>query len=756
MTTKTLKYATLLATTLPVAAVANTGTEQTVDLPKTVVTGKQVEAPSSHDIELDPSLNSKLQVPLEDLARSVDIISSEKFTEKGAINLQETLNYSAGVFPSAFGLDTRIDSIHVRGLDPEKFQDGFKGFEGFYNAPRAETFTLENVEVIKGPASTLYGQGALGGIINANSKLPKAEARTELSMQVGSDNRFQTGIDSTGKIKEDGTLLYRLVALGRSSETEVDFVDDDAMVLMPSITWQPSEDTTLTLLANWQDHKTGSTVQFIPNLSDNPGTGAGPIGADTLPPLSTLDIDPKTFVGEPDFDKYETESESYSLMFEHKINDNLSIATNSRYWDSESRYQYVQPISYLIPPGLSLLQPGLGLPTLDTPGDVFRAGYRSDGELNIISNNIVLKMDGNLLGAEHSAQFGVDYIDADTKDDRPRDPRLPLITGSALSGYFLLPSKINLLNPVYSGAPTVPTTTEYRDFSNQQTGVYFGDVIRAGGFISSINFRYDYVRQSYDRQGIDTVNRTDFTNWTETQENLSSDASVMYQFRNGVSPYLSYAESFTPNEATPEGRFVDPREGSQYELGAKFLSDDEHTFVTAAVFKIDEDNRVQSSDPSDFRVFDATYEGLELSVDHRMADFFVQASYTYLDAKQDFTNNQDPTKNLSNRDVPQVADQLINTWVSYIPGGEGSNGFRAGAGARHIGNTTSDKGNFETASYTLFDAMLGYRINEFDLQLNVTNLTDKEHITAISEANLGNSAFPGQGRFANLTAKIVF
>ncbi|WP_156502622.1 TonB-dependent receptor domain-containing protein, partial [Oleiphilus sp. HI0067] len=327
-----------------------------------------------------------------------------------------------------------------------------------------------------------------------------------------------------------------------------------------------------------QKHDTGSTLQFIPSLDATPGfyAPAPPFPAPPLPALTELDIDTNTFVGEPDFDKYETESNSVSAMFEHNLNDMLTLTTNTRYWKSESTYQYTQAIGYsFAPPYLPALVPTL--PPLTAPGDVYRLHYASEKELEIFANNLALKANGNWLGLEHNAQIGLDYVKADTVDDRARDPVLEALyqtitmnPNAVLPGAFLADSKINLLDPQYSGATTIPTTREYRDSSNEQIGLYLGDIMRAGNVIASVNVRYDRVKQSFDRVGI--YGAADSTSYSDTLEDVNTDFALMYQFENGISPYYSYAESFTPNDADQNGNLVDPNEGSQHEIGVKFLS----------------------------------------------------------------------------------------------------------------------------------------------------------------------------------------
>ncbi|MEM7790692.1 MAG: TonB-dependent siderophore receptor [Verrucomicrobiota bacterium] len=738
------KYTKLLiCSSIAFSAAAETikQNEEMVKIDEIEVTGVNQAAA---EFVLEPSANSKFLVPISELARSIDIITNEEFTQKGAINLQETLNYTAGVFPGAFGLDTRFDSITIRGLTPQQFQDGFLSFSGFYNKARAEIYTLESVEVIKGPASALYGQGALGGIINVNSKLPKAEAAGELNFQIGSNDRYQAAVDLTGPINEDGTLLYRVVALARESETEVDFVDDDALVFMPSVTWLPTEKTSITFLAEYQENDTGSTLQFIPDLDPFPGAGAGPAFTDVLPALSTLDIDPKEFTGEPDFDKLEAEQFSFSALLDQKINDTFSFGANLRYTESESIYQYHQALGYSIAaPSTRFFFPAF--PTLSEPGDVYRLGYQSDQTLEILAANAILRAEGSFLGLEHSAQLGIDYADVESEDDRPRDAVLEGLLGPAV-GFFLPFTSTNLLSPQFVGAPDVPDTLELRDQSTEQTGVFFSDVIKYEKLITSFNLRMDFVDQSFVSQTPDPAEAEDNS---DDFDEFSFDAALMYQFDNGLSPYYSYAESFTPNDADTMGNPVDPTDGFQHEVGLKYVPENGNTVITAAIFYIEEENRpIDETFP--VAIIDATYEGFEFQIDHRFQDFYLQASYSYLKTDQE-------GESITGEEVPFVPDQLANAWISYAPSSGTLEGFRIGLGARYIGNTLSPSNNLETGGYTLFDVMLGYQFNKIDLQLNVTNLADKEFTAAFGDSGpLGAQSYEGPGRFASVTASYRF
>ena len=135
-----------------------------------------------------------------------------------------------------------------------------------------DLYGAERLELLRGPASVLYGQNGPAGLINYVSKRPTAEPLHELEVERRHFDRFEGKFDLSGPITEDGALLYRLTGLARDSDTQIDYVDDDRIFIAPSLTWQ-GEDTTLTLLAHYQHDNAGWGIQFLPasgTVLDNP------------------------------------------------------------------------------------------------------------------------------------------------------------------------------------------------------------------------------------------------------------------------------------------------------------------------------------------------------------------------------------------------------------------------------------------------------------------------------------------------------
>lgn len=667
--------------------------------------------------ELSVGNNAKLLAPVMETARSIEVISEEEFTARGARDVQGSLGYTAGVYAGPWGMDSRQDNAKIRGIAPLEFQDGFQSHIGNYNTTRPDIYTLESVQAIKGPASVLYGQGAVGGILNVNSKLPKAEFGGELNLQYGSHNRQQAALDVTGPIDDESKFLYRVVAVARNSDTQVDYVTDDARILMPSFTWQPTEATSLTFLLNLQENEGGSTFQFLPLQ-------------DPILQSQNLDIDPEVFIGEPGWDRYDTEQQAFSFFFDHEINETWSISVNGRYSHGEADYRYHQGI------GPAAASAAFGLPALPD-GQIYRLAYISDADLETLSGNAIARAEFETGDFKHRMQFGVDMVDATRNDDRPQDAFGLLPRGYFFPGGPFTPTVIDLENPVYSGAPvSAGALNGTLESGLEQFGIFVGDVIRYDRWILSAAARYDWVEQ--------TTNNPAGSSQAKNDE-LSLEGGVLYAFENGLSPYYSYAEAFQANDVDTNGELLDVRTGYQHELGVKYQPQGGNMFASAAVFYIDEENRAQGT--IDTTLIDATYVGLELHWVYRWEDFTFDLTYTYTDAEQGEGDLQ----------VPQIPENMATAWISYAPSGGKLEGFRTGFGIRYADATQSLRNTAQSESYTVCDAMLGYAIQNWDFQLNVSNLFDKEYVIAVSDMDelLPTMAY-GPSRFLNLSATYKF
>ena len=328
-----------------------------------------------------------------EIARSISIETEQQIIDKGALTLADALTYSAGVYGRSFGFATRVDSVKVRGLEVPQYQDSLQSLFGNYNNARPDIYTLEQVEVLKGPASVLYGQGSPGGIVNVVSKRPKAEAATEIVAEYGSFDHKELAVDSTGKMTSGGDWLYRMVALYRDADTQVDYVDENTVVLAPSITWRPTEDTDITALVNYRKTESDTAAQFLP------------VEGTLLPAANGKKIDASTYYGEPDFNQYNTETKSLTLLANQRLSEAWLLEATARYTDGNADYQqawgdfYGGSERFVYAPDGSLLG----------DGTVSRTFYRNDQESKQLAADIRFKADFSTGLFDHNVLIGGQY-----------------------------------------------------------------------------------------------------------------------------------------------------------------------------------------------------------------------------------------------------------------------------------------------------------------------------------------------------------
>ncbi len=124
------------------------------------------------------STATKTDTLLSETPQAVTVVTSQQITDQGAANLQDALGYAAGVRSDAYGLDSRTDSVRVRGSNPDNYLDGLREAYGYYTSrTRADPYTLERLEVLRGPSGMLFGAGTAAGVINMVSKRPQAETQ---------------------------------------------------------------------------------------------------------------------------------------------------------------------------------------------------------------------------------------------------------------------------------------------------------------------------------------------------------------------------------------------------------------------------------------------------------------------------------------------------------------------------------------------------------------------------------------------------
>jgi iron complex outermembrane recepter protein len=662
------------------------------------------------------SAGTKMSTPILSLPRAVSTITAQDISDREAQSVREAMQYTAGV-NTYFreGQFTRDYGI-IRGFQGLQFLDGLRLNVSNYGL---EPYGLERVDVLKGPAATLYGQGSPGGLWDMTSKRPTDQAFAEMLLRAGSYNFTQAAFDVGGPVNADHSLLYRFVGLGTMGDGQIDFAKNERVYLAPSVTWRPNEDTSLTILAAYQNDPHVTVLQPLPYK----GT--------IVPGPTGQFISRSLFLGEPNYHDTFVEQERIGYELKHQFNDVFSFQQNFG-------YQHI-----LI--GLNEVQ------SLTNPNTTFTSRNMSNQvqiiDMLQIDNRFKADFDMGIL--RHHAILGIDYS------------AVPNYQGTGLN--TATPYTLNLHNPVY-GQPLATsnpvTTNRYQD--QRQAGVYVQDRIELGRLSFLGGVREDELVQGQKTRTLNLGTGV-LSNpaWTIQQDSaFTTNAGFIYTFANGLAPYISYSETFTPTIGTDfTGAAFVPTTGNQTEAGVKYKPVGYELLVTAAVFDISQNN-VLTPDPNPlhrgFSVQTSSVRstGAELEIKTTyLYGFNINAAYTYLDAKVVSTNTAGV---LGKHPVATPADQA-SLWTTYRFAGGALAGLTLGGGVRFVGDQAVDPQNtLAIPSFTLFDLMASYQLGalspalkNWDVALNVKNLADKRYVGSCDDAV---DCYYGPGR--NITGTI--
>lgn len=686
-----------LAAAMPLLA------QDLIELEQITIEGDSADGYFGETVATGTGTITKTGDAIVETPRAVSVVTAQQLQQRGARSVEEALKYTAGVTAGQWGLDARSDWSLVRGFSPTTLHDGLPARYGYYNDTTPEPFMLDSVAVLRGPASGLYGSGSVGGVVNTTSKTAAQDAPNIYQLQAGSFGRLQGALDIGGDLNDSGTLRYRFVGVARDSETQVDFSQDDVFALAPSITWRPSADTELTILANYQDTDRSPLIQFASIYGTLlPATG---FGNGTFLPNSL-------FVGEPGFDRFESEQRSVTALFKHRFNQTWSLNANFRYLEGEADYQHAWWAYDNTTNG-----------RYNADGTINRTFYRAENDLKTVALDSFATAEYRLGNVEMRSIFGVSLTRGTYDSD---------------TAYGTQVAPIDPFNPVYAGFNPI-TVTDTPGTSVDEWGLYAQNRAEVDQWIFDFGLRYGHIESgaSNGSFGASTAAAED-SKWT-------GNAAVLYRFDNGLTPYLSYATSFQQDAIGTDarGNAFDPTEGEQYEVGVKFQPAGPDTLLAASVFDLTKSNLLQT-DPVNpgFQVQtgEAMSRGLELEAYRSFGDVSLQAAYTYLD-----------TENADGFDIAQAPTHAASLWLNYEPRGALS-GWQFGGGVRYNGTSGDGSGGQPTPAYTLLDAAVAYERDNWRLALNVSNLTDKRYVSTCQ----GGACYFGEGRNVLLTLTSTF
>ena len=644
---------------------------------------------------------TKSDIPLIEIPQSVSVITRDQIDLLNFTDAQQAVRYSAGVEGENYGPDLRYDFLTVRGFTPKQYIDGLAApISTTIYSVGLDLYGFQSFDILKGPASVLYGNAPPGGIYNEISRRASSAFGGEFGVKYGT-NDFKEGYGTvTGGLSD--SVSGRFTVLYLNTDADREGVNSRRVYLAPTFTWKIDPDTSLTGLLYYQhDEVDGDTNGFLPVYG-------------TLLPNPIGKVNPDVNLGDPG-NVYKRQQYAAGWDFSHSFNDIISFDSNVKV----SRYRERTPTGFYGGGGLTNIDDPT-MPSYYRTVQQYNFTYAEDVRSFAADNRVSLKFSSGPL--DHKMIAGIDYRNV----------------GNVSAFGFVFGNTIDLFNPAYlpQANPQPGYPSAFSDESLKQTGGYIQDQVRFGDLYLLASGRYDAAS---------IVNALATPETTTDQHKITYRVGLDYVTPQGVAPYVSYATSFEPVLGTDSvtGLNFKPSDGKQIEAGVKWdargLGESVKLLATAAVYKITETN-VVSTLPSITPVFgtqsgEVQSKGAEIEVVARLYEqLSINASYSY-----------DETEVTQSSTVAEIGSPLLTTpknklslFIDYTlkTGALGGLGF--GVGGRYTGGSAGSlPGPFNPVVYfgqssTLFDAIVHYDTPQWRFAVNGSNVLNREYVARCS------------------------
>lgn len=631
---------------------------------------------------------SRLNItPLETPA-SVDVISGAVARDRGQNSLQEAVTQNSAGLSFIGTPGNGGASFAARGFSGvgsvTMLYDGTRLYPGNNTVSFPfDTWTVDRIEVLRGPASVLYGEGAIGGAINVIPKKPLTEERrNEARVTLGTDQTAGLAVGSAGPINDK--VSYSFDVAGNRSDGWVDRGSSKNLAMSGSLRWQPIDDLAITV-----SHDSGFNRPM--RYFGTPLRGSGNVESNWIKKNYNVRD------GEISFDDRITQ-----VKAEWAPMDGVAVKSVAYRVVSDRAYRNVE--SYRWNSGTGLIDRSSYIAITQEHEQI---GNRTDATFDYkllgLDNQTVVGFDVNrikfsrLNNAGYGGSSSVDPIDFDP-------------------GEYFSPS---------------PFSREYRATTNQYS-LFADSRLKLTDQLSLVGgLRYDHPEVDYRNTRTGDASKS-------VQDSISWRAGAVYEPVKGLAFYAQYSEATDPVNAiislTPANQEFKLARGKQVEVGVKQSFWDDRAEWTLAAYRIEKTDLL-TPDPNkpglSQQVGKQSSRGVEASLGVEIGQGWrVDANAAILDARYDDFSDAggDRTGNTPSA-VPERLANLYATW-NFAPN------WRASSGLQYVGRTfTSASNDFKRPDYLLVNAGLQWKPADFaTLDLRVKNLTDKRYAYAGGDA----------------------
>ncbi|MDR6265623.1 TonB-dependent siderophore receptor [Roseobacter sp. N2S] len=649
----------------------------------TLVLRNQEDATGPVDGDGNPPTvtGTKAPVTLNQVPQSVSVLGREDIERFGSSTVSEALRYTAGVTTEVFGNDQDYDWLRIRGFQADQtgiYLDNAQNLSYAFGSFFIDPYTLERVEVLRGPSSALYGGSNPGGIVNYVSKRP-AERVRELTFGVNDASGAWVEFDYGDSLGAD--RAYRLTGRIEGGDKYDSFNHGLRGTFAPSFKFTTDGGTEITLLANLHaadEQHNGST--FLPYYG-------------TVSPTTEFGyIDPDANFSDSDWDDYRRRQASVSGIVEKELANGFTITGIARLGVASVEERYFYPFGYA----------GFSETPVDATGTLALIGFEHDTLVRTAQTDLRYYGTVETGAVSHDLLMGLDarfYSLGETQASNFSDTN-------------------SVVNPVNPGTPVLNAPYIAGGTFQRQVGLYFQDQMRWGdGWIGTVNLRHDFVSTTQDFNG----------GFDRKDNETSYRVALAREFANEFTPYVTYSTFFNPLIASPASGVTKPESGEQFEVGFKWAPTDANFSMSASAFQIDRDNVVTGAFPAFSQLGSVRSRGVEFEGKYDFNNgFTLQGAATFIDAKV----TEDTNTALIGTTPTLIPESQLSLLGSYAFQGDLS-GLTLGAGVRYTGESFADAANtLVVPDATLVDFYATYEIRKgLEANFAVTNIADKDYVT---------------------------
>ncbi|WP_267894945.1 TonB-dependent siderophore receptor [Nostoc sp. 'Lobaria pulmonaria (5183) cyanobiont'] len=606
------------------------------------------------------------------MPQSIQVIPQQVIKDQGITRIVDATRNVSGV-AAVSGYGNTFGDVNIRGFFGGILVDGFTGLLPANGA------NIEQVEVLKGPASVLYGQLEPGGIVNYVTKKPLSTPYYSASFTAGSFDYYSPTIDLSGPLTTDKRLLYRLNVSYENSGSYRDYLGNDILYISPAFTYKIDDATTLDFTYEYLNSQQGFDRGFKPEAI-------------------FLTLPRNRLVSQPD-DFFNTESHRVALTLNQQFSKNWQLRSRFSAQFDENSEKVTQIGNPLLEDGRTLLRGQFG----DGPN------YSQSFALQ---SNLIGKFNTGAIA--HQLLLGVDW-NRNTLDSN--------------NGYDIDFPSIDIFEPNYDVPPLPERIYSKYNRTNNTTGIYLQDqVTLLSNLKLLVGGRYDFIdSHSENISDVSIPSEPDRSGYY--YEAFSPRVGIVYQPIEPISLYASYSSSFNADGSRDRNKeLLEPSRGTQYEVGIKAELFDKRLSATLAAYDIAKTN-VATVDPIDNQYSIALGEvksrGIELDVAGEILPGWKVIASGYLNDAY-VSKDNDPT--VQGKHLENAPYHGASLWTTYEFKRGDLQGLQFGAGFFFVGERVANQSEqFILPSYVRTDASISYKRDNWQVGLNFKNILDVKY-----------------------------